>query len=241
MEAMLDKQSPIPLYYQLYTMLLKDIHDGVYQVGDLLPTEARLKDLHSISRATVREAISMLVNKGFLERKKSKGTFVKEYDQMVLYKGKVKGFTAESKERQIPLESKILERRVIPATKTIQACLKLGEGERVFYIKRLRYINGEPNTLVEDYLPYRFCNGIEEMDLENDSLYETLETHFHLVPHHARRVFESVRPSSSEDITLLGLTPNSSILAVESFVYMSNGALLEYYTAKVKGKYIVDV
>jgi GntR family transcriptional regulator len=160
---------------------------------------------------------------------------------MVLYAGKVKGFTAESKERQIPLQSVILDKMVAPATKAIQACLGLADGELVFSMKRLRYINDEPNTLVENYIPYKLCSGIESMHLENDSLYETLETHFHLVPHHARRIFESVRPSSREDIELLGLTPSASILAVESFVFMANGALLEYYTARVKGKYIVDV
>lgn len=238
---MLDKQSPVPLYYQLYSILLKEIHDGTYRVGEALPTEARLMDAYEISRATVRQAIGMLVNKGYLEGKKSKGTYVKEYEQNVLYKGKVRGFTAETKERQIPLKSVILEKKVMPATKTIQECLGLGEGDLVFYLKRLRYINSEPNTLVEDYLPFKLCNGIEVMSLENDSLYETLEQRFHLLPHHARRIFESVRPSSKEEIELLSLTSTSSILAVESYVYMSNGDCLEYYTARVKGKYIVDV
>jgi len=238
---MLDKQSPVPLYYQLYSILLKRINDGEYRVGDPLPTEMELMESYSISRATVRQAIAMLVNKGFLERKKSKGTYVKEYDQFVRYKGRVKGFTAESKERSIPFDSKILDRRLIKASKAIGEYLHLKEGDPVFYIRRLRYINGDPNTLVEDYVPYKLCEGIEKMELDNDSLYETLERRFQLVPHHARRVFEGARPSSAEEIEMLGLNPNSTVLAVESFVYMEDGEPLEYYTAMVKGKYIVDV
>lgn len=237
----LDKKSPVPLYYQLYSILLKDINEGSRKVGDVLPTETELMETYGISRATVRQAIIMLVTKGYVERKKSKGTFIKEYEQNVLYKGRIRGFTAETKERQIPLRSIVLDKRIIPASKILSENLKILEGDSVFYIKRLRLINNEPNTLVEDYVPYKLCPDIEKIDFINDSLYETLENRYNIIPHHARRIFESIRPSSRDDIAMLDIIPNSSILFVESFVYLQDNMPLEYYTALVKGKYIVDV
>jgi GntR family transcriptional regulator len=237
----LDKQSPVPLYYQLYSILLKDINESVYKTGDALPTEVELMETYGISRATVRQAIIMLVNKGYLERKKSKGTFVKEYEQNVIYKGRIRGFTAETKERQIPLRSIVLDKKIIPASGALCGNLKIAEGGLVFYIKRLRLINDEPNTLVEDYVPYYLCPDIEKIDFVNDSLYETLENIYRIIPHHARRIFESFRPSKKDDITALEIPPNSSILFVESFVYLQDNTPLEYYNALVKGKYIVDV
>ena len=62
----LDRNSPVPLYYQLYTILLKDINDGVFKPGDMLPTEVALMQQYSVSRATVRQAMQVLVQKGYV-------------------------------------------------------------------------------------------------------------------------------------------------------------------------------
>ncbi|MDO4549606.1 MAG: GntR family transcriptional regulator, partial [Clostridia bacterium] len=72
----LDKSVPIPLYFQLKSMLLDEIKSGQYAVGALIPTEKELSEMFLISRTTVRQAISELVQEGWLYRVKSKGTFV---------------------------------------------------------------------------------------------------------------------------------------------------------------------
>ena len=72
----LDKTVPVPLYFQLKTLIAQEIADGSYPVGSLIPTENELSDMFGISRTTVRQAISELVQEGKLYRVKSKGTFV---------------------------------------------------------------------------------------------------------------------------------------------------------------------
>ena len=73
----LDKDIPIPLYFQLKEIILKQIRDGTYQVEDAIPTEKELSEMYNISRTTVRQAITELVQEGWLYRVKSKGTFVR--------------------------------------------------------------------------------------------------------------------------------------------------------------------
>ena len=75
-QYLLDRDVPIPLYFQIKEMLLRDIHNGVYAMGDQIPTEYALQERYHVSRSTIRQALNELVNEGWLERKQSKGTFV---------------------------------------------------------------------------------------------------------------------------------------------------------------------
>jgi len=56
--------------------LRRAIFDGFYQVGDRLPAERQLAESVSTSRATVREALSILESEGFVTRRQGSGTFV---------------------------------------------------------------------------------------------------------------------------------------------------------------------
>ena len=72
----LDRSTPIPLYYQLKGFILQEIQNGTYPVGSCIPTEMEIRDRFNLSRTTIRQAISELVQEGRLERRTSKGTFV---------------------------------------------------------------------------------------------------------------------------------------------------------------------
>ena len=54
-----------------------EISSGRWPVGGQLPNEATLSSLLSVSRGTVREAVRVLVAKGFLETKQGSGTYVR--------------------------------------------------------------------------------------------------------------------------------------------------------------------
>lgn len=68
--------SKLPAYMIMYNSLKEDIKKGVYPVGDLLPIEAELENLFSVSRTTVRRAMEILAREGFVEIKQGRGTMV---------------------------------------------------------------------------------------------------------------------------------------------------------------------
>lgn len=241
--ATLDRNSPIPLYYQLYTILLNQIKSGEYKPGDMLPTEIAIVEEYNVSRATVRQAVLDLMRNGYVVREKSRGTFVKDYSDTVGYSGYAKYFSAfSSKGGRIPLNSVVLAKSVVVPPKTVQEFLKLEPGEKAFYLKRLRYINGEVNTFVEDWLPYKYCEGIEDRDFSNEaSLYKILEEDYHIVPNHSTRTFESACATTNEEIQSLEIRKNTALLRCEGCVLFRNDLPLEYYVALIKGKYTVRV
>jgi ABC-type glycerol-3-phosphate transport system substrate-binding protein/DNA-binding transcriptional regulator YhcF (GntR family) len=72
----IDPKQPIPLYYQLKTLLLQEILGGRYAPGDRLPTEHELCEQHRISRTPVSRALSELAGEGVILRHRRRGTFV---------------------------------------------------------------------------------------------------------------------------------------------------------------------
>lgn len=73
---MIDRNSPVPLYYQLKLHFKRKIQDGTLRAGDRLPTEMELCDQFAISRAPVRQALAELVRDGLVYRRAGQGSFV---------------------------------------------------------------------------------------------------------------------------------------------------------------------
>lgn len=64
-------------YYKLYSNLRRQIIEGEYKEGDLLPSESDLKTLHKLSQPTVRKAVELLQNEGLVTKRQGKGSIVK--------------------------------------------------------------------------------------------------------------------------------------------------------------------
>jgi multiple sugar transport system substrate-binding protein len=72
----IDPTQPIPLYFQLKTLLLEAMLSGEYGPGDRLPTEHELCDRYEISRTPIKRALSELAEEGVVLRQRRRGTFV---------------------------------------------------------------------------------------------------------------------------------------------------------------------
>ena len=75
---MIDKNSPIPAYYQIKQIILEKINNSEWKVGQCIASERELSEAYGVSRMTVRQALGELVQEGILLREKGKGTFVCE-------------------------------------------------------------------------------------------------------------------------------------------------------------------
>ena len=237
----LDRSVPTPLYYQLKQILKQAIESGELQVGDVIPTELELMGQYTLSRATVRQAVLQLVNEGFLRREKGKGTFVTEPPAKIPIFQSLRWFSAEMARTGIPHATRVLECAVVPAPDRPAECLKLEQGTPVFYLRRLRLLNERPYLLDKHYIPYHLCQGIEHRNMERVSLYQTLVDAYGFDLHHGWREFEPDIPSSKEEIELLGIYATTALLHVESVVFSRNGTALDYFEARIHGKFTVDI
>jgi DNA-binding LacI/PurR family transcriptional regulator len=78
----IDRDSPIPQYFQLQTWLIEQIEQGVFRENEKIPTEEEFVKITGLARATIRQAVQNLVNMGYLRRRRRLGTFVLEHDKV---------------------------------------------------------------------------------------------------------------------------------------------------------------
>ncbi len=65
-----------PLYKSIADSLQKEIAEGGYLVGGLLPTEVELSQHYGVCRQTVRDALRILSDNGLVRRRRRVGTIV---------------------------------------------------------------------------------------------------------------------------------------------------------------------
>jgi ABC-type glycerol-3-phosphate transport system substrate-binding protein len=74
--VMVNRDSPVPLYYQLKVYFKDQMESGLLHPGDRLPTEMDLCRQFGVSRAPVRQALTDLAKEGYVYRRPGQGTFV---------------------------------------------------------------------------------------------------------------------------------------------------------------------
>ncbi len=76
---MVDRELKTPLYIQVFEALLRQITDGTYSRGQMLPAEKDLADMYSVDRQTVRRSLELLANDGVVEKRAGVGSFVQDF------------------------------------------------------------------------------------------------------------------------------------------------------------------
>lgn len=95
----IDFYDPLPRYYQLVEIFRSKIESGEWKERESIPSERDLDKIYSVSRATVRQAIEILISKGYLYRVRGKGTFVSPRRIIDLYKMSRPGFQESTRNR----------------------------------------------------------------------------------------------------------------------------------------------
>ena len=112
-DARVDRDDPVPLYHQLYRILLDKITSGAWRPGDLIPSEKELGQQYQSSRITIRQTLQQLAADGYLSREQGRGTFVAE-PKMRGVQG-FASFTDDMRNRGLIPGSKIINQE-IPAS-----------------------------------------------------------------------------------------------------------------------------
>lgn len=229
----IDKNVPVPMYYQLKKMIQDMIKDGRLKPGDMLPTELELSDMFSISRTTTRQAILELVMEGALYRVKSKGTFVAENRVVQDFTNVIRASHRLLEAQNVKTTTKVLKLEMEKAGEYISKLLGVEAGEDVIHLKRLRFVNGEPNVLADAYLPM-LCRDMLETDMEKIGLYQFLDRREETMPVRAVRNLEAV-PAEEEDAQLLEIEEGAPIQLTTSVTYTKSERPIEYSIAKFRG------
>jgi GntR family transcriptional regulator len=240
----LDKSVPIPLYYQLKKQVLSLIENAVIKEGDMLPPENELCEFLEVSRPTIRQAFTELVNEGYLDRHKGRGTFVAKPKVSDRFFSKLESFNTEMISKGLTPHTKVLAVKKIegPHEANDRLCVPLNMP--ILYLSRLRSVDNIPLVYVETFLSFEKYGKIMDVDLSVNSLYDSLEEINHVRVSSVRREIEAINAPRRE-AELLRISKNQAISLVKTVSYPENSPdPVEFSIARYRGdlnKFSVDV
>lgn len=223
----------LPIYKKIENDVKAKIQDGTYKGGDLLPSENELKDQYNVSRMTVRQALTNLVNDGYLYRHKGKGTFVSHNKFEKSIHG-VRSFTQEMESIGKKVSNKILHFKRIEAPKEIAEKLFLEEGDEIINVERVRYGDDIPVLYEQLYILANLFKTITEADLKG-SFYEYIEKRLGMNISYCLQSIEAISADTKVSSTL-NVSKNAPTLLIVRNTFLSNGRPFEF----VKSYYRAD-
>ncbi|AQU78360.1 GntR family transcriptional regulator [Planococcus faecalis] len=221
---MLDKQSPIPIYSQIEEQLKQQIQQGDFPIGTAIPSERELTERFGVSRMTVRQSITNLVNDGLLYREKGRGTFVASPKVEQPLNG-LTSFTEDMKARGMVPSNKIIRFEILVPDIDIAADLRLAAADQVYFIERIRFADDKTMAIERTYLPVDRFPGLQP-DLLQGSLYAMIENNQHLKISHATQRMEAGLVKK-EDAELLQIKSPAAILMIERISYLAGDVPFE--------------
>lgn len=230
---LLNKQSPVPLYSQLYTRLAERISSGELKAGDRLPPERELAESMNVSRITARQAIDALAEKGLVYREQGRGTFVAEPKMHGLI-----GFTSFSedlRQRGFHPSSHILVQELKTVAEQDQKILKLESDELALHLVRVRMADDRPVAIQSALIPHRLCPGLENIDLHDQSLYSVLREEYDIHPAWTEAELEAIS-ATAEQARLLNLEKGDPVLVVHGITYSDSFEIIETVRTVYRGK-----
>ncbi|CAM4219760.1 MAG: GntR family transcriptional regulator [Paenibacillus macerans] len=229
----LEKNSPIPLYFQLKEDMIKKINNEEYKVNESLPSETQLMTMYGVSRTTVRQAIDLLVNEGYLEKRRGVGTFVAKPNLNQWDLAELRSFNEIAGLQGLAARTELLSMQRVKANETIKSVF--GEGHSSYYkLERLRFIENEPSVLVTTYVPVDVAPDLERFNFSEVSLFATLREHYGLKINYANKTFRAIN-ASPEDAAILKVEPNFAIQLVETVTYDDKDRPFEYSVSRDRG------
>src|ERR1700721_1914892 len=143
--------SPIPLYESVESALAASIADGTMPPETQLPPEEGLIERFKVSRTTVRKAIQNLIERGLVEVRRGKGTFVTQ-PRITQGLTELTGFVEDMQALGRSPTARLLDKRIVAADEAVARQLALAPGTPVVRLQRVRLADGVPMSFAEPYL-----------------------------------------------------------------------------------------
>lgn len=221
----------VAVYHQIQKTLEDEICTSM-EIGDYLASEKVLALRFGVNRHTVRRAISVLVDKGYVERRHGVGCMVLNKPLTYDIKSTTK-FTENIEALGHKTESKLLSIEMIKPDKNLSKKLALSLGKEVLKIETVRSVDDFPFCLISHYVPYSLLSNFDFKYL-GGSLHKYLKTTYGWSLRRTSSLITAALPST-EDSRLLAMPKNIPILRVESVnVRTSDSQIIEFSVTRFR-------
>ncbi|KKB74057.1 MULTISPECIES: GntR family transcriptional regulator [Bacillus] len=212
-------------YQQIAAEIEKYMEDHNLQQGDKLPVLETLMAQFEVSKSTITKSLDLLEKKGVIFQVRGSGIFVRRHKR----KGYIsllsnQGFKKDLEDFNVT--SKVIELDVRKPTKEAAENLNIGLDDDIYYVKRVRYINGQTLCFEESYYNKSIITYLNK-EIVSDSIFNYIREGLGLKIGFSD-LFLHVGQLNEEEARYLGLKTGLPKLYVESIFHLTNGQPFDF-------------
>lgn len=213
------------IYKSIAEKLRLRLNASDFSLDSPLPGEKKLAAEFAVSRMTIRKAIDLLIEWGLVVRRHGSGTFVVRKDvhhENANLTGLVEALKRQGKE----VKSQVLIFEVMPAPPAIASQLRIQINERIYYSRRVRYVDGKPLMLEDSYMPVKLFRNLSLLHLEG-SKFDYIEKECGIL---IGGNYESLTPvlADKQLAQQMNVPEHTPLLCITSLSYSESGEFLNY-------------
>ena len=216
-------------YQMIYQDLLDQIKHKKIKPNTYLPSENELMKQYDASRDTIRKALNLLLQNGYIQKNKGKGSLVLDMDRIAFPVSGVTSFKELQKTLHGHVETIVHIFQEEKISDELKEDMYMEEGN-VYHVERIRKIDGEKVILDIDYLNGNIVTGLKEKHAQN-SLYEYIEKELGLKISFARKEITVIK-ATKEEKELLDMLDYDLLVCVKSYTYLEDATLFQYTISK---------
>ncbi|HKM95341.1 MAG TPA: GntR family transcriptional regulator [Buttiauxella sp.] len=219
-------------YIEIKERIKSGILNQIYKKGESIPSERELASLYGVTRVTVQKAVDSLVQEGFIERIHGKGMFVLKNSTANVYllnnetSDSILGFSREFQGR-VKVSSQLLAFNVIQADATLAQHLDISIGDNVWFIRRIRLLDGNPVLVEDTNIPQSVIATIPDTILKESSLYGYIEEYTGKKIKDADSIIEAAL-FDNELAPLLNISSGQPMLKITEVTRLADKTIFNY-------------
>ena len=221
----------VPAYIRIHDAIKKEIDGGVWEIGQRLPSERDLADDYEVSRMTLRQAITLLVEEGILERRVGSGTYVASHRVQEKMRGTT-SFTEIVRSQGKTPSSQLISYQRKTANETEIQQLQLKATDTVVRMERVRFADNVPLVFEVASSPEKLIQSFNQEDI-TEHFFQTLTDNGYEIGKSQQTIYAK---NASERVTnYLKVPKNHAVLALTQVSYFTDGRPFEYVHSQYVG------
>ncbi|ASK61284.1 trehalose operon repressor [Virgibacillus phasianinus] len=213
-------------YLTIYQDLVLKIQDNYWPKQTMLPSENELTEMYATSRETIRKALNLLAQDGYIQKIRGKGSMVIDINKFDFPVTGIVSFKELADKLNVTTKTTVHELSLSEVEPRLQNTLQLKRSDKVWTVVRSRDLDGEKVILDKDFLNEKVVPTLTK-EICGDSIYSYLENELGLTISFARKEIVVEEPTE-EDRQLLDLESFSNVVVIKSLVYLDDARLFQY-------------
>lgn len=219
-------------YMMIHDQIKDEIENDVWKIGQRLPSERDLAEYFSVSRMTLRQAITLLVEEGVLQRKVGSGTYVASTRVQEKMRGTTSFTEIVHSQGKTPSTHLISYQKKL-ASETEMKHLDLKPSDYVIRMERIRYADNIPLVFEVASIPEKLIADFDKTAITKH-FFRTLVENGYEIGKSQQTIY--AKSASERVANYLEVSKGHAILALTQVSYFTDGRPFEY----VRSQYVGD-